>query len=190
MDRKLGSCRLTMCGGRTLVVEGCINKKRARYNATGCHVFRVGRRVRAVRIRSGPPAFQATPTALPTPSCGACPAPAKATLHRAPPGSGALRRARTAGRGGRQGVGAKKGVWISDLITVSAIPDKNLNPGQPFASSAGVLLPHTEATRVADAMIEAWISYTYFGRCGICRADRHRYADTHPTPGRVDAPGE
>jgi hypothetical protein len=68
-------------------------------------------------------------------------------------------RARTAGRGGRQGVGAKKGVWISDLMTVSAIPDKNLNPGQPFASSAGVLLPHTEATRVADAMIEAWISF-------------------------------
>jgi hypothetical protein len=44
-------------------------------------------------------------------------------------------------------------------MTVSAIPDKNLNPGQPFASSAGVLLPHTEATRVADAMIEAWISF-------------------------------
>jgi peptidylprolyl isomerase len=63
----------------------------------------------------------------PTPSCGACPAPAKAALHRAPPGSGALRRAAAAGGGrgkrrgqewppagaGGQGGGAKKGVWIS-----------------------------------------------------------------------------
>jgi peptidylprolyl isomerase len=58
----------------------------------------------------------------PTPSCGACPAPAKAALHRAPPGSGALRRAAAAGGGrgkrrgrewppagaGGQGVGRKR----------------------------------------------------------------------------------
>jgi peptidylprolyl isomerase len=63
----------------------------------------------------------------PSPSCGAYPAPAKAALQRAPPGSGALRRAAAAGggrgkrhgrewpqaRAGGQGGGAKKEVWIS-----------------------------------------------------------------------------
>ena len=40
----------------------------------------------------------------PTPSCGTCPAPAKAALQRAPPGSGALRRAAAAGGGrGKKG---------------------------------------------------------------------------------------
>ena len=71
--------------------------------------------------------FQQPQRPTPAPSCGACPAPAKAALHRAPPGFEALRRAAAArwGRGNRrgrawpsaeaygQGDGAKKGVWIS-----------------------------------------------------------------------------
>ncbi len=40
-------------------------------------------------------------------------------------------------------------------ITVSATLDENLSPQMPFSSSAEVLWPHTEATGVADAMIEA-----------------------------------
>src|SRR5262249_35713601 len=38
----------------------------------------------------------------PTPSCGACPAPAKATQRRAPPGAGAFR------RGSRVALGARE----------------------------------------------------------------------------------
>ena len=43
-----------------------------------------------------PPAFQQPQRPYPIPSCGACPAPAKAVRHHAPPGSGALRGARQA----------------------------------------------------------------------------------------------
>ena len=62
------------------------------------------------RLKSLPPAFHNRPSRgrrpraplrrYPTPSCGACPAPAKATQRRAPPGAGALR------RGGR-----RRGRW-------------------------------------------------------------------------------
>jgi len=53
-------------------------------------------------VQCAPPVFQQPQRPYPTPSCSACPAPAKALLHRAPPGSGALRRA-----GARQAPPAK-----------------------------------------------------------------------------------
>ena len=40
-------------------------------------------------------------------------------------------------------------------ITVSATLDENLSPQMPFSPGAEVLWPRTEATGVADAMIEA-----------------------------------
>jgi hypothetical protein len=59
----------------------------------------VARRRSTRQKRNCPPAFQQPQRPHPTPSCGACPAPAKAVLYRAPPGSEALRRAAAAGGG-------------------------------------------------------------------------------------------
>jgi hypothetical protein len=62
----------------------------------------------------------------PTPSCGACPAPAKAVLHRAPPRSGAFRRA---------GDGATRA-----FLYVLSVQNVEVIPGTQERSAGGLLI--------------------------------------------------